>query len=102
MSASFLAIIAKKQEEDAKSLILDLNHVDSIDQSFASGLKSLSAQIYAEQKSFVICKLKEAVKEKLAEWGILDDLNTTPTESEAWDIVQMEEIERELGAEFPE
>ncbi|MEY2811211.1 MAG: hypothetical protein RI991_206, partial [Bacteroidota bacterium] len=35
MSASFLAIIAKKQEEDAKSLILDLNHVDSIDQSFA-------------------------------------------------------------------
>lgn len=102
MSASFLAIIVKKQEEDAKSLILDLNHVDSIDQSFASGLKSLSAQIYAEQKSFVICKLKEAVKEKLAEWGILDDLNTTPTESEAWDIVQMEEIERELGAEFPE
>ena len=23
-------------------------------------------------------------------------MNTTPTESEAWDIVQMEEIEREL------
>ncbi len=102
MSASFLAIIAKKQEEDAKSLILDLNHVDSIDQSFASGLKSLSAQIYAEQKSFVICNMKDAIKESLAAWGILDVLNTTPTESEAWDIVQMEEIERELGAEFPE
>jgi hypothetical protein len=25
-----------------------------------------------------------------------DILNLTPTESEAWDIVQMEEIEREL------
>ncbi len=102
MSASFLAIIAKKQEEDAKSLILDLNHVDSIDQSFASGLKALSAQIYDDQKSFVICNMKDAIKESLAAWGILDVLNTTPTESEAWDIVQMEEIERELGAEFPE
>jgi len=27
---------------------------------------------------------------------LLDFLNHTPTESEAWDIVQMEEIEREL------
>ena len=46
--------------------------------------------------------MKDAIKENLIAWGILDDLNTTPTESEAWDIVQMEEIERELGAEFPE
>ncbi|MEY3059343.1 MAG: hypothetical protein RL000_695 [Bacteroidota bacterium] len=102
MSASFMAIIAKKQEEDAKSLILDLAHINSIDLSFAACLTLLSSQIYAEQKSFVICNLKESVKEKLAEWSILDELNTTPTESEAWDIVQMEEIERELGAEFPE
>jgi len=28
--------------------------------------------------------------------NLLELLNTTPTESEAWDIVQMEEIEREL------
>jgi hypothetical protein len=27
---------------------------------------------------------------------LLDLMNITPTESEAWDIVQMEEIEREL------
>jgi len=27
---------------------------------------------------------------------LLDLLNVTPTESEAWDIVQMEEIEREM------
>jgi hypothetical protein len=27
---------------------------------------------------------------------LMDFLNITPTESEAWDIVQMEEIEREL------
>jgi hypothetical protein len=27
---------------------------------------------------------------------LLELMNITPTESEAWDIVQMEEIEREL------
>ena len=102
MSALFMEIITKKQEEDAKSLILDLSHVDEMDQSFASTLKSLSSNTYADQKSFVICNMKDTIKENLAVWGILDDLNTTPTESEAWDIVQMEEIERELGAEFPE
>jgi anti-anti-sigma regulatory factor len=102
MSALFMAIVAKKQEEDAKSLILDLSHVDEMDQSFASTLKSLSSNTYADLKSFVICNMKDTIKENLAIWGILDDLNMTPTESEAWDIVQMEEIERELGAEFPE
>ena len=28
--------------------------------------------------------------------GLLEIMNTTPSESEAYDIVQMEEIEREL------
>ena len=87
---------------DTKSLILEFSHVDLIDPSFASILPLLSTNCYADQKSFVICNMKDAIKENLASWGILDDLNTTPTESEAWDIVQMEEIERELGAEFPE
>lgn len=102
MSASFMEIIAKKQEEEAKSLIIDLSNVDAIDSSFASSLKTLSIANYAHQKSFVICNMKETIKENLAAWEILDELNTTPTTSEAWDIVQMEEIERELGAEFPE
>ena len=28
---------------------------------------------------------------------LIDTMNITPSESEAWDIVQMEEIEREWG-----
>lgn len=102
MSAFFMAIIAKKQEEDPKSLILNLAEVNSIDQFFAENLKSLSTQMYADQKSCVFCNISDGVRKQLTETGILDELNTTPTESEAWDIVQMEEIERELGAEFPE
>ena len=33
---------------------------------------------------------------------LLEIMNVTPTESEAWDIVQMEEIERELLSDFDE
>jgi hypothetical protein len=33
---------------------------------------------------------------------LADCLNTTPTESEAWDIVQMEEIERDMMNDFDE
>jgi hypothetical protein len=40
--------------------------------------------------------LQPAVEEKLDQLELLEILNVTPTESEAWDIVQMEEIEREL------
>jgi hypothetical protein len=32
----------------------------------------------------------------LDEKELLELMNVTPTESEAWDIVQMEEIERDL------
>lgn len=102
MSASFLDLIAKKQEEDSKSLILDLSHLVNIDEEFAQTLLELSSKLYAEKKSFVICNISEPVKNLLSDLDLLNQLNTTPTESEAWDIVQMEEIERELDADFSE
>jgi len=102
MSADLVAIIAKKQEDDPKSLILNTSHVHQMDEKFAAGLLSLSDKQYQLNKSFVVCNMTEGVKAQLNTWEILEKLNTTPTESEAWDIVQMEEIERELGAEFPE
>jgi anti-anti-sigma regulatory factor len=53
-------------------------------------------QFYDNNASFVICCLSDSLNKQLdqSDWG--DIMNTTPTESEAWDIVQMEEIEREL------
>jgi hypothetical protein len=36
------------------------------------------------------------VEAALDKTGLLEIMNVTPTESEAWDIIQMEEIEREL------
>lgn len=102
MSASIQAIIAKTQEAEKKSLILDFSHVESIDEAFAISLIDLSTNLYADNKSFVICSIKETIKTHLSNLDLLEKLNITPTASEAWDIVQMEEIERELGSAFPE
>jgi anti-anti-sigma regulatory factor len=102
MSASFLDIIAKKQEQDSKSLILNISNLINIDEEFGQTLVKLSSSFYSEKKSFVICNMSEPVKNLLSELDLLNQLNTTPTESEAWDIVQMEEIERELDADFSE
>jgi anti-anti-sigma regulatory factor len=100
MSATLLDLITKQQEEEVKSLILQLGKVTAMDEGFASTLIALKESLYKKNKSFVICNLSENIKQNLVEWGILENLNHTPTESEAWDIVQMEEIERELDAGF--
>ena len=44
----------------------------------------------------VFCKLQQGVEEFLDEKELLEIMNVTPTESEAWDMIHMEEIEREL------
>ena len=102
MSATLLDLITKQQEEEVKSLILQLGKVTAMDEGFASTLIAVKEALNKKNKSFVICNLSENIKQNLIEWGILDNIESAPTESEAWDIVQMEEIERELDAGFPE
>ena len=102
MSATLLDLITKQQEEEVKSLILQLGKVTAMNEGFASTLIAVKEALNKKNKSFVICNLSENIKQNLIEWGILDNIESAPTESEAWDIVQMEEIERELDAGFPE
>lgn len=83
-------------ESDIKNLVLNLQDIESIDDAAARTLASAQEQFYDASASFVICGLRPAVELRLDEMGLLDILNATPTESEARDIVQMEEIEREL------
>jgi len=40
--------------------------------------------------------LQPSIEEFLDKEQLLEMMNVTPSESEAWDIIQMEEIEREL------
>ncbi|MDF2383993.1 STAS domain-containing protein [Nostoc ellipsosporum NOK] len=79
-----------------KNVILVLSDVTSIDVEAAEKLVLIQQQYYENGASFVICCLQQAVEDFLEQNELLEIMNVTPTESEAWDIVQMEEIEREL------
>ena len=83
-------------QQPVKNLVIDLGSVTGIDEDSANVLAALQQQWYENNHSLVyfgIRKEVEVVFESLELWEVL---NVTPTESEAWDIVQMEEIEREL------
>lgn len=83
-------------QNDVKHIILNLENVQNITLPAAEFLLEQQQQFYAVGRSFVLCEIAPPVKEMLKKQDWFDLLNTTPTESEAWDIVQMEEVEREL------
>jgi anti-anti-sigma regulatory factor len=83
-------------QKDIPHVIFKLTSVLELDDDVANLLLQIKEQFYENNCSFVICDLQSNVLTKLDQLEISDILNITPTESEAWDIVQMEEIEREL------
>ncbi|MGB5030381.1 MAG: STAS domain-containing protein [Chitinophagaceae bacterium] len=83
-------------QNDVKNLVLILKNVTSIDTVAAEKLVYIQQKFYENSASFVICELQKQVEDFLDKNELLEMMNVTPTESEAWDIVQMEEIERDL------
>ena len=83
-------------QNDVKNLVIILKQTESIDIAAAEKLVRIQQQFYENSASFVICELQQAVEDFLDKNELLEMMNVTPTESEAWDIVQMEEIEREF------
>jgi anti-anti-sigma factor len=84
-------------QNDVKSIVLVLKDIKTIDNAAAEKLVSIQQKFYENNASFVICELQKPVEEFLDQISLLEMMNVTPTESEAGDIVQMEEIERELS-----
>jgi anti-anti-sigma factor len=83
-------------QQDVKNVVLILKDTKNMDVAAGEALLKLQQRFYDQQASFVICELQPQVEDALDKNGLLELMNVTPTESEAWDIVQMEEIEREL------
>ena len=83
-------------EKDVKNVVLILKDIPEVQDAAAAGLVKIQQSFYDNGASFVICELTPTVEQYLEEHGYLEVMNVTPTESEAWDIVQLEEIEREL------
>ena len=96
MTAEISQLLLSCREKEVKNVILNLSQVTNIEEQVAQTILNSQQEFYDLEVSFVICEIKSEVEEYLDKIEILDLLNYTPTESEAWDIVQMEEIEREL------
>ena len=96
MAAELSDLLLAYLQNDVKNLILNLKELQSLDEIAAERLVKLQQNFYEKNSSFVICELQKPVEEFLDNVNLLEVMNTTPTESEAMDIVQMEEIERDL------
>lgn len=96
IAADLSQIVTKFLQQEIKNVVLKLSALEIIEDKGAEELVQIQQNSYENNASFVICELKPAIEEKLEELELLEVMNITRTESEAWDIVQMEEIEREL------
>jgi anti-anti-sigma regulatory factor len=83
-------------QNEVKNVVLILKNVTTVETKAAEKLVQVQQLFYENNASFVICELQQPVEDFLDKQELLELMNVTPTESEAWDIVQMEEIEREL------
>jgi len=100
MSADMAAALDRQLQEllkdSTRNVVLNLSSVKTITEEAAEKIVRTQQKFYESGASFVVCELPQAMEDFLDEKNLLEIMNVTPTESEAYDIVQMEEIEREL------
>ena len=96
MAAELSVLLLPYLQNDVKNVILNLKELQSLDVISAEKLVNLQQIFYENNSSFVICEMQKGVEDFLDNVNLLEMMNSTPTESEAMDIVQMEEIEREF------
>ena len=82
------------------NVILNLENIHTLESAAAERFTYWQQEFYENNRSFVFCNIQPAVQTQLENFDLIDELNITPTLSEAWDIVQIEEIERELMSDF--
>ena len=100
MTAELVKMLLSYIQKDIPHIVLNFKKVIEIDEASSKILADVQHKFYEANCSCVICGILKTVEDSLDKQGILELLNVTPTESEAWDIVQMEAIEREiLGGE---
>jgi anti-anti-sigma factor len=96
MTAELEDILLPLLKNNVKNVILKCKDIQTMDDAAAETLVKIQQNFYEQNASFVVCEISAALEEQLDKKGFLAVMNVTPTESEAWDIIQMEEIEREL------
>ena len=96
MAAKLSDLLLPYLQNDVKNVILNLKELQLLDEIAAEKLVKLQQNFYEKNSSFVVCEIQKPVEDFLDGANLLEIMNTTPSQSEAMDIVQMEEIEREF------
>jgi anti-anti-sigma factor len=96
MTAELTDSLLPLLKNHVKNVVFNLRGLESVDEAAAENLVKLQQYFYENNASLVFCEIPKPIETLLDQKGLLELMNVTPTESEAWDIVQMEEIEREL------
>lgn len=96
MTAAIENLLLEPLENSVKSVVLNCTAIERIDEAAAGAIVKIQQHYYEQNASFVVCCVQPDAEKQLRSNGTLELLNIVPTESEAWDIIQMEEIEREL------
>ena len=78
------------------NIVISLKNVAKLDEQAVETLAALQQLFYQQNVSFVICEVQLPVQAVVNSLDLDGVMNITPTDTEAWDIVQMEEIERDL------
>ena len=102
IAADLSQLVTKFLQQQISNVVLKIGDVENIEDKAAEELAHLQQVFYEHNSSFVICDLQPRIEQKLDELELLEQMNITPSESEAWDIVQMEEIEREFMGDHNE
>ena len=87
-------------DKEIPHIILNMKDVNSVSDTVAEMIAGLQQRFYEKNVSFIVCELQNNVESSFTGKELLDTMNVTPTESEAWDILQMEEVEREIMRDF--
>ncbi|MEO8584002.1 MAG: STAS domain-containing protein [Flavitalea sp.] len=82
---------------NVKNVAINMKDIHYLDKAAAHQLLNVHRQFYGKKATFVLCEMQAGVIKTLSDMLFLDQLNITPTESEAIDLIQMEELEREFG-----
>lgn len=96
MAEAITQLVVKGFATEAKNAIIDMSGILEADEQALVELATLLQLCQKNKASLVFFAVKPAVKTAMQGLDLIDVFQLTPTESEAWDMVQMEEMEREL------
>lgn len=96
LSDKTVTFIEELLQSEVKNVIISLKNITSTNRQASDKLAALQARFMEMNVSFVLCAVNPDVEKLLLTNSLEVEPHIVPTESEAWDIVQLEELEREF------